>query len=112
VALMPRSHNNQRMDRLRLMRKRARLTQEQLAEKVGVEQGYISRIERGKQSPSLDVTYRLAAALGVNPGDLFEKDGLSLRIQQIFDELPPDQQEAALSVLEAFVRALPKDPKE
>lgn len=46
------------------------LTQEQLAEQSGVDQTYISLIERGLRTPSEDIQKRLAAALGVAPSEL------------------------------------------
>lgn len=42
-------------------------TQKELAEKAGVGQAVISRIERGRLSPTLDTYARLAAALGLSP---------------------------------------------
>lgn len=41
------------------------LTQRALATKVGVARSYIAAIERGRANPSLDVTIRVAAALGL-----------------------------------------------
>lgn len=46
------------------------LTQVDLAEKVEVDQTYISLIERGLRVPSDDLKHRLAKALGVAPSDL------------------------------------------
>ena len=40
-------------------RKRAQLTQEQLAEKTGTKKSYISRIERGKSDIQLSTFYKL-----------------------------------------------------
>lgn len=45
-------------------RKEAGLTQEELANRLGVDKGYISRIERGLTEPMVSTFYRLAAALG------------------------------------------------
>jgi transcriptional regulator with XRE-family HTH domain len=42
-------------------------TQEQLAERSGIGQTEISKIERGRKSPTLDTYARLAAALGMEP---------------------------------------------
>src|ERR1700756_4902787 len=42
-------------------------TQKELAERAGVGQAVISRIERGRLSPTLDTYARLAAALGLSP---------------------------------------------
>jgi len=41
------------------------LTQEQLAQKVGVTQSYIGQLERGEKEPSLAVLRRLSTALAV-----------------------------------------------
>jgi transcriptional regulator with XRE-family HTH domain len=45
-------------------RKRAGLTQADLAERMGTKQPHIARIEGGETLPSLDTLNRLAAALG------------------------------------------------
>ncbi len=60
--------------RLKQLRKAAGLTQAQLAEKVGVYQGTISDHERGKATRiDLSLIERLAEALGVEPGELFNR---------------------------------------
>ncbi len=41
------------------------LTQEQLAERSGFSQQYISDLERGKRNPTIVTIYELAQALGV-----------------------------------------------
>jgi DNA-binding XRE family transcriptional regulator len=41
------------------------LTQKDLAEKAGLGQAEVSKIERGRKSPTLDTYSRLAAALGL-----------------------------------------------
>jgi transcriptional regulator with XRE-family HTH domain len=43
------------------------LTQAQLAARAGVAQEEISRIERGRKSPTIDTYARIAAALGLQP---------------------------------------------
>jgi transcriptional regulator with XRE-family HTH domain len=50
--------------------RRQPLTQEQLAERSGVDQTYISLIERCKRVPSDDIKRRLAKALGIAPSRL------------------------------------------
>ncbi len=56
--------------RLREVRKSAGLTQAQLAKKVGMAQGEISRIESSATMISLDVLDRLCRALKCEPGDI------------------------------------------
>lgn len=45
-------------------RKEAHLTQKELAERIGAEKSYISRIEKGITVPSVATFYRIVAALG------------------------------------------------
>lgn len=47
-------------------RKNSRLSQAQLAERIGADKGYISRIERGLIVPSIATFYKLAAAMGLS----------------------------------------------
>jgi len=45
-------------------RKEARVTQQELAEKLGSNKSYISRVERGRTEPKVSTFYRIASALG------------------------------------------------
>ena len=47
-------------------RKNARLSQAQLAERIGANKGYISRVERGLIVPSIASFYKIAAAMGLS----------------------------------------------
>ena len=58
--------------RIREVRKLRHLSQERLAEKVGVEPKQISRIEGGKSAPSLDTLGAIAKHLQVEMKDLFD----------------------------------------
>lgn len=51
---------------LRDARKNARLTQVELAERIGADKSYISRIERGETTPSVATFYRIVNALGLS----------------------------------------------
>ena len=46
-------------------RKNAHLTQAELAKRLGVNKGYISRIERGLTVPTVATLYKIAAAMGM-----------------------------------------------
>lgn len=63
--------------KIRLTRVRENMTQEQLAEKADISSSYISAIERGKQSVSLEYVDRIAEALQVPVTELlvYEKEG-------------------------------------
>lgn len=51
---------------LRLLRKQSGLSQEELAAKAKLHRTYISLIERGEQSVTLDTMVKIAGALGVS----------------------------------------------
>jgi len=57
---------------IRAERKRASFSQETLAEKADLSTVFISRVERGKESPSMDSLVKIATALGVRVRDLVE----------------------------------------
>lgn len=60
-------------ENIKSLRKKLGWSQEQLAEKTGVSAPYITQIEVGKRTPSLDIVEKLAIALGVEYKILFEK---------------------------------------
>ena len=53
---------------------RNEMTQQDLAERVGVTRQTINAIELGKYSPSLEVAFRIAAAFGVPLEEVFSYD--------------------------------------
>lgn len=59
-------------ERIREFRKAKGLTQEQLAERVGVEPRHISRIEGGYNSPSIERLAKISEALNVPIKDFFD----------------------------------------
>ena len=59
-------------ENIKTLRKKLGWSQEQLAEKTGVSAPYITQIEIGKRTPSLDIVEKLASALGVEYKILFE----------------------------------------
>jgi putative transcriptional regulator len=58
----------------RLRFERNEMTQQDLAERVGVTRQTINAIELGKYSPSLEVAFRIAVAFGVRLEDVFSYD--------------------------------------
>jgi putative transcriptional regulator len=56
---------------LRRVRRERDITQAELAERAGVAQQAIARLERGKQRPSLDTAVRIARVLGVEVLEIF-----------------------------------------
>ena len=45
--------------------KNAGLTQQELADRIGANKGYISRIERGLTVPTVATLYKIASAMGL-----------------------------------------------
>jgi len=58
---------------IRFRRKQAKFSQETLAEKADLSTVFISRVERGKESPTVDSLAKIAGALGVQVRDLVRK---------------------------------------
>ena len=59
---------------LKIKRKKKRLTQQQLAELVGVDRTLISKIESGSVTPSVTTAKKIAAVLGFNWTRFFEDE--------------------------------------
>ena len=55
---------------IRAKRKKSGLSQEKLAEKASLSTVFISRVERGKESPSVDSLLKIAKALEIKVHDL------------------------------------------
>lgn len=65
-------------DRIKETRRMRGLTQEQLTEKVDITLEYISQIERGLKTPSMQVFIKLVEILDVS-ADYLIRDSLSTR---------------------------------
>jgi transcriptional regulator with XRE-family HTH domain len=57
-------------EELRKAREAAGMTQEELSSKARVDRSYISQLERGLKSPTLDMLLRLCMALGVSAAEI------------------------------------------
>jgi transcriptional regulator with XRE-family HTH domain len=61
-------------ENMKKYRKKAKLTQEKLAELCGTDHRYIGQIETGTRCPSLDYVERIATALQIAPYRLFYEE--------------------------------------
>lgn len=59
-------------ENLRQYRQSAKLSQEEMAARMGVEQGYISGLEAGRRNPTIVTLWHAAVALGIRPSLLLE----------------------------------------
>lgn len=70
------------------------LTQEQVEERSGFSQWYISSLERGRRNPTIISLYELANAIGVNVSDLIsDSEGPS---QEGSPEIAADKADSTL----------------
>ena len=58
--------------RVRNLRRKARLSQEELADKVGIHRTYIGGVERGERNLGFINILRIADALEISPASLFK----------------------------------------
>jgi transcriptional regulator with XRE-family HTH domain len=63
-------------ERLRALRRSRRATLRTVADRSGLSESFLSQVERGRSSASIESLRRVADALGVSMADLFEPDGL------------------------------------
>lgn len=95
--------------RIREQRKRKGITQEQLAEKLGIDQKHMSKIELGKSYPSLDRLIKVGEVLEVPLPSLFEFEHLGEerdRLKQINDMvqmLGEKDQRRVYKIVKAFL---------
>lgn len=66
---------------LRDIRQEHSLSQEELGFESGYHRTYISLLERGRKSPSLNTIFQLAAALGISPSDILR--GTEARVSRV-----------------------------
>ena len=58
--------------KIKSLRKANNLTQKRFALMIGVERGYLAKIEGGKRNPSIDIVEKVAHGLGITLAELFE----------------------------------------
>ena len=98
--------------RLREARNMVKLTQEQLAEKVGIGTTYISDIERGAKFPSLSLFIKIVDALGVSSDFILRgeieagKNCVYDDITKKLDGLTPKQRLAVAELIDTYIKTL------
>lgn len=93
--------------RLAGARKTAGLTQQVLADRVGIHVSQLRRYEAGTNQPTLDVLRAIAVALSVTTDSLVfgdaqrgpQTENLRLRMEAL-DHLPPDEQALVIAMIE------------
>lgn len=75
--------------RIRTYRKSLGLTQEELAQKAGIAQEFISGIEKGRKRPSIEVLEKLCGALGCSADYLLGLPGEGSKNKRMLKEENP-----------------------
>ena len=95
--------------RIKEIRTKKRITQEQLSEKMEINPKYLSSIERGKENPTLNTLIKLSESLEVNLGEIFsfvEAEDPNRRRSQIIsllDEADREQLKLIFKVLSVVI---------
>lgn len=94
--------------RIREIRKAKGLSQESLAEMIGIEPRHVSRIEVGKSYPTISRLEKISGVLGVPLRDFFDFDHLASpddRVKEIdatIKSLPEEYQQILFKIVRAF----------
>ena len=73
-------------NRVTELRKKHKLTLDQLASASGVSRSMLSQIERGQANPTLTVTFRIAQAFGMSIGELVDQPWQTSTIEVVHGE--------------------------
>lgn len=96
--------------RIQASRETVGLSQEQLAEEIDLSTIFMSAIERGVRSPSLDNFVKLCNAMDESADVLLAdvlKRGYRVKaswLSEKIEDLPPEEQERIFNVVEAMIK--------
>ena len=99
-------------ERIRELRKACGLTQEQLAERIGVEQKHVSRIELGTNYPTIKRLEKIAEALNLPMQSFFDflhlddDDKQAASIEEMLRELDTSSRKIACRMIKAIIKSL------
>ena len=98
--------------KIREARKQKGLTQQMLADAVGISEMYISQIERGMKMPSLNLFIKIITALDISSDYVLRdalpsgKDFVYEEVAELLDGLTPKQRRGAIDILDAYIQSL------
>lgn len=96
--------------RIKELRKVKALSQEQLAEKIGIDAKHLSRVELGKSFPYPETLEDIAKALEVEIKELFEfehldRDSVNIRaIEELLKGVNEEKLKLIFKIIKAIVR--------
>ena len=92
---------------IKAARQRSELTMEELAERIGITERYLYRIENESKKPSYDILYKLIRELSISPDLIFypEKPSKESEVENLIRMLY-NCDERSLEVVKATAKAL------
>ena len=100
--------------KIRKIRKAQNISQEQLAEKIGISTTHMSHIETGNTKLSLAVFVDIATALNVSTDDLLfpasanQKNAAFEEIQEVFNSCSPQEAKIIVEIIKSAKIAMDK----
>lgn len=90
-------------------RRAAKLTQAELAEKIGISEKHLSKIETGKNYPALDTFLKILNTLNLTLGDFGVQNNYDtypnkLYLQKIIETLSKTQLDACADVISTLIK--------
>jgi transcriptional regulator with XRE-family HTH domain len=95
--------------RIKELRRISGLSQEKLAEKMGISPKYLSSIERGKENPTLDTFIKVAKALNLELMEIFDfsHKGKSARdLKKFINSMLKSRDEEKLTLAAKVIKAI------
>ncbi len=94
--------------RLKELRKKKKLSQEELSEKADISSKYLSRIERGTENPTLDMLIKLSHALEVEMWEMFDFGHVSSHkeLKESLQSFAKSADEPTLRLASKIIRAV------
>jgi len=86
--------------KIRQLRRQRKLTQVELAEKIGIHQSDLSRMEQGEYKVGLDTLLKILQTFNLSIGEFFEERARESIILDKFNSLSADAQREVASFIE------------
>ena len=90
--------------KIRQLRRQRKLTQVELAEKIGIHQSDLSRMEQGEYKVGLDTLLKILQCFDLTIGDFFDETNAANNVFEKYRSLSPSAQKDVDSFIE-FKRA-------
>lgn len=86
--------------KIRQLRRQRKLTQVELAEKIGIHQSDLSRMEQGEYKVGLDTLLKILQCFDLSIGDFFDETSRANTVLEKFRLLSPSAQKEVESFIE------------